>query len=131
MLEEIRAVIEQDPAYAYALVFGSQVQGRPRTDSDIDVAIGIVPGTSVSTRDRGDLISRLERAAGRPVDLTVIGEAPSTLAYRIFRDGALVFERDHAVLAADKARSILEYLDFRPVEEMCARGVLAAAAHDR
>jgi len=30
-----------------------------------------------------------------------------------------------------KTRAILEYLDFQPIEELCARGALAAAAHGR
>jgi hypothetical protein len=33
--------------------------------------------------------------------------------------------------AARKARAILEYLDFQPIEELFARGVLDAAAHGR
>ncbi len=35
--------------------------------------------------------------------------------------------RDRGALVSRKARAILEYLDFRPVEELCASGVLAAA----
>jgi hypothetical protein len=44
------------------------------------------------------------------------------------RDGRLLVERDHAALVARKARALLDYLDFRPVEERCAAGVLRAAA---
>jgi hypothetical protein len=50
------------------------------------------------------------------------------LAYRIFRDGRLLVERNHAALVARKARALLDYLDFRPIEEQCAAGVLRAAA---
>jgi len=49
------------------------------------------------------------------------------LAYRIFRDGITLLSRDTAALNARRARAVLEYLEFRPVEELCARGVLAAA----
>jgi hypothetical protein len=55
-------------------------------------------------------------------------EAASPLAYRIFRDARIVLVRDHGALAARKARAILDYLDFKPVEERCAEGVLRAAA---
>jgi hypothetical protein len=57
--------------------------------------------------------------------------APPALAYRVFRDGRVLVERDHARLVARRARAILEYLDFKPVEERCARGVLAAAGRGR
>jgi hypothetical protein len=40
-------------------------------------------------------------------------------------------ERDRAALVARKARVILDYLDFKPVEELCAAGVLRAAARGR
>jgi hypothetical protein len=47
---------------------------------------------------------------------------------RIFRDGCLLVERDHAALVARKARAVLDYLDFKPVEDRCIAGVLRAAA---
>ena len=74
----------------------------------------------------GALASRLEAAAGRRVDLVLLDEAPPGLAYRAFRDGRAIFTRDPVALKTRRARAILEYLDFRPVEELCARGVLAA-----
>jgi hypothetical protein len=76
-------------------------------------------------------MSRLESAAGRRVDLVILDEAPAPLIYRIFRDGRLLVERDHAALVARKARAILDYLDFKPVEDLCAAGVLRAAARGR
>jgi hypothetical protein len=65
------------------------------------------------------------------VDLVLLDEAPSPLAYRAFRDGQVVLERDHAALVARKARAILQYLDFKPIEELCASGVLRAASRGR
>ena len=76
----------------------------------------------------GGLAARLESAAARRVDLVLLDEAPAPLAYRIFRDGRLIGERDHAALMARKARVLLEYLDFKPVEERCAPESLRAAA---
>ena len=62
----------------------------------------------------GRLTARLESAAEREVDLVLIDEAPSPLAYRIFRDGRTLVESDHAALVARKER--------------CTDGVLRAAA---
>jgi hypothetical protein len=67
-------------------------------------------------------------AVGRSVDLVLLDEARPALAYRIFRDGEVIIERDHAALVARKARAILDYLDFKPVEERCAAGILRATA---
>jgi hypothetical protein len=79
----------------------------------------------------GSLSARLESAIGRRVDLVLLDEAPPPLAYRIFREGRLLFEGDHSALVTRKARALLEYLDFKPVEERCAAGVLRAATHGR
>ena len=93
----------------------------------IAAALEVNPGESLTTHAIGALISRLEAAAGRPVDLVLLDEAPSPLAYRVFRDGKLLFERSHAALVERKTSAILEYLDFKPIEDECTRGVLAAA----
>lgn len=131
MIETIRRALEPDPRIAYALVFGSTARGTARARSDVDVALGLVTGVRLSALDVGELASRLEAAAGRPVDLVLLDEAPPGLAYRVFRDGQVIFARDRRAMSERKARAILEYLDFRPVEEACARGVLAAAARGR
>jgi len=99
--------------------------------SDVDVAVGLASGVSLDARETGTLVADLERAAGRTVDLVFLHDAPPALAYRIFRDGVTIAERDHRALADRKARAALEYLDFRPHEELAVRGVLAAAARGR
>lgn len=131
MLEGLRRVLAEDPRIAYALVFGSSARGAAGPHSDVDVAVGLAPGLRLTALELGELASRLEAAAGKPVDLVLLEEAPPGLAYRVFRDGRPILERDRSALVARKARAILEYLDFQPIEELCARGALDAAAHGR
>ena len=130
-MEAINDILAADPRIAFAMLFGSAARGTARSDSDIDIAVGLEAGASLDHHALGGLVSSLEAATGREVDLVVVGEAPSPLAYRIFRDGILVFERNHASLVDAKAAAILRYLDFQPVEELCARGVLRAACDGR
>ena len=130
-MDELRRVLEADPRIAYALVFGSSARGTAHAGSDVDVAIGLTAGPTLGALGVGDLIARLESAVVQPVDLVLLDEAPVALAYRVFRDGIVVLERDRAAMVARKARAILEYLDFRPVEELCAQGVLARARRGR
>ena len=125
-------MLAADPRVAYALLFGSRARGTAGEGSDLDVAIAFHTGVSMDTGALGELVSALESAAGGPsVDLLLIDEAPPPVAYRAFRDGVILVENDHRALAVRKARAILEYLDFRPFEELVARGVLSAAAHGR
>ena len=124
----MRAVIEPDRRIAFAVLFGSTARETSHPTSDLDVAIGLTHGAEFGRGDIGGLVSRLESELARSVDLVMIDEAAPRLAYRVFRDGVIVFERDHRALAMRKATAILEYLDFLPVEEQCARGVLEAAS---
>ena len=128
MIDDLRRVLENEQDIAYALLFGSGGRGALRPTSDVDVAIELHPGARRDTATLGRLAARLESATGRPVDLILIDEAPSPLAYRIFREGRILIERDHAALVERKAGAILAYLDFRPVEKRCTDGVLRAAA---
>ena len=123
----LRAVLEADSRIAYGILFGSKGRGTSHDRSDTDVAIGFARGATLCVTELGDLLSRLESAAGGRVDLVLLDEARPGLAYRVFRDGRVIFERDHRALVERKARAILEYLDFQPVEEAFTRGVLGAA----
>jgi predicted nucleotidyltransferase len=126
VIGRLRSILESDPRVAYALLFGSRARERPHDHSDTDVAIGLVPGARLTTNEIGDLVSRLEAAARGPVDLVLLDEATPGLAYRVFRDGRVVLERDRKALVERKVRAILEYLDFKPVEETFTRAVLQA-----
>ena len=60
------------------------------------------------------------------MDLVLLDEAGPGLAYRVFRDGKVIFQRDRRALVDRKARAILDYLDFRPVEQTFTHAVLEA-----
>jgi predicted nucleotidyltransferase len=124
MLDALRRIVADDPRIAYALVFGSTARGAASEQSDFDVAVGLAKDVRLSTLEIGELTTRLEGAAGRPVDLVLLDEAPPGLAYRIFRDGQVLALRDPDALTARKVRAILEYLDFQPIEAMFTRAVL-------
>ena len=43
----------------------------------------------------------------------------------MFRDGVAVLVRDRSAFVERKARAILEYLDYQPIEEALSKAVLA------
>jgi len=126
MLDELGRLLQDDPRIAFALVFGSRARGSSHAGSDLDLAIGLAPGTTLDALALGHLISRLEAAAGRTVDLVLLDEAPPGLAYRVFRDGRPLVVKDRAALSRRLARAVLEYLDFKPVEDQFTEAVLRA-----
>ena len=116
------------PHVAFALVFGSSARGTAHAGSDVDVALGFGHGRRPATRELGAIVSRIEAATGQAVDLVVLEDAPPGLAYRVFRDGVAVLVRDRSALVERKARAILEYLDYRPIEDALSKAVLARHA---
>jgi predicted nucleotidyltransferase len=129
MEQVVRNVLGSDERVAFALLFGSAARGRTTPFSDVDIAIGLMAGVRLDHRALGEMTARLEQATRATVDLIVIEEASPGLAYRAFRDGRLLFERDRSARVERQVRAILEYLDFKPVELMCARAVLDAVSH--
>ena len=117
-------MLEADPRIAYALLFGSTARQSRHAHSDLDIAIGTTE--PVAARAVGEWTALLEQASGCPVHLVSLNEAPPGLAYRIFRDGSPLVIRDSAAFRARLARAILEYLDFKPVEDLFTHGVLKA-----
>ena len=131
MIDDLRRVLASEPGVVYAVVFGSAARETLRPDSDVDVAIELLAGAPRDVLALGTLAARLESAVRRRIDLVLLDEAPPPLAYRVFREGRILVEHDHAALVRRKARAILEYLDFKPIEDLCADGVLRAAARGR
>ena len=124
----ISGALADEPGVAFALVFGSSARGTGHAGSDVDIALGFGHGGPPPPAEIGAIVARLEEAAGKSVDVVVLEDAPPGLAYRVFRDGVSVLARDRAALVERKARAILEYLDYRPVEQALTRAVLAHRA---
>ena len=131
MQEKLAEVLRCDKRIAYGILFGSAARGSKTAHGDLDIAVELAAGESMTALELGALVSRLEQASGETVDLVRLEEAPPGLAFRIFRDGVSLHVADREAYVARKARAILDYLDFKPVEELCARGVLEAARRGR
>jgi predicted nucleotidyltransferase len=125
--DALRRTLAADARIAYALLFGSVARGTETPFSDVDIAIGLTPGTVLSAYDIGGIVSALEMAVERDVDLVILDKAPPPLAYRVFRDGRLLVEKDRAARVKRQADAIVEYLDFKPIEDLYVRGILEAA----
>lgn len=81
----------------FAYLFGSRAGGRPRPDSDWDVAVFLDP--ALSARERFDIRRRLTvdlEDLGR-VDVVVLNDAPPLLAHRALSGRRLVV-RDKTAL---------------------------------
>jgi len=67
------------------ILFGSVARGEAEEDSDLDLAVEGLPAARLF-----DAMAKALRAAGRPVDLLRLEEAPTTLRDRVLADGEVV-----------------------------------------
>jgi hypothetical protein len=117
-LERIKRVLEETPAVRLAVVFGSAARQTESRDSDIDVGISWLDG---AVQPAAAVAVALERAAGLPVDLVLLGDAPPLLRFEIARDGRVLVERVPHAWADFRARAMIDWWDWAPTARMMHR----------
>lgn len=87
----------------FAYLFGSQAAGRPRPDSDVDVAILADDAVPADAYDRLALrcADALAVASGIPrIEVTVLNRAPLRFVGRVLRQRIVLFSRDEPARVA-------------------------------
>lgn len=130
-IQALRDFFSTRPDVLMAFVFGSFARGMETVESDLDVAVYIVPeGPDIEweeTRDykaEDEIWSSVERITGRDTDLIVLNRAPSTLACSIVQEGIPVIVKDPALclrfslLVSSAAEDFREWSrDFRAIKQ--------------
>jgi uncharacterized protein len=121
LLRRVAKALESIDAVRAAIVFGSQVAGRPHADSDIDIAVLLdeLPPDA----ERKALLWSLLEALGRTlrtdrIDLVLLNGAPPKLAFHILSRGRVAFERDPVDLHRLRVRTYSRHADYQPVERL-------------
>ena len=113
----VQDVLETSEGIVLAYLFGSVAKGCAGPLSDIDIAA--LADRDAAGRDAlgaltDDLCRRLRTDR---VDLVDLAKAPSHLAYRVIRDGRCLLCRDRRIKESFEVRTIMAYLDFKPVRD--------------
>ena len=95
-----------------AWLFGSLAQGRKRPGSDLDVAV--LGERPLSATDKKQLIERLARVSGRPVDLIDLQATRGPIVGRVLQDEALLFCDDTVLYAELIKRWWFDQADWLP-----------------
>lgn len=119
-LEALKKRLDQYPEISAAYLFGSAAKQKLRPLSDVDLALLLTPDTSFSRMlslicDVASDIQELFQKEGDVKILNRMNDLP--FLYEILSTGNLIFEGDRQFHRSFVARSIIEYLDFKPVYE--------------
>jgi predicted nucleotidyltransferase len=128
VLAAMRQALEARPEVVFAYVHGSFVEDRPV--HDVDVAVYLAPGAGDgATLTALSLAAELERAlpptARLPVDVRLLNQAPTGFRYHAFR-GRLLFSRDEEARSAMVERTVVSYLDRKPILEQALKEAMRA-----
>ena len=109
-------------------LFGSYAAGRPTPMSDIDLAVLLDKSVERERylAERLRLMGELSTILGTDeVELVVLNESPPGLAYRVIRDGELLFapEEGKGELVDFKVRNMDRYFDFQPAQRIFSEGL--------
>ena len=107
-------------------LFGSLAKEREKPESDIDIAV-LVDESKLKKKDFAILKKQYYAASPtfspRPVDIVVLNTAPPFLKHQILRTGRILFDRNRKLRVRFTARAIMEYLDFKPYQDIMLKAV--------
>jgi predicted nucleotidyltransferase len=102
-------VLEGCAEVRLAYLFGSAARGEARRSSDLDVGVVLSPIPAPAQLDK--LVTDLEAAAGRRVDLVVLNDAAPLLTHEAIRARRLIVCRDDDERVGFETRATTRYLD--------------------
>ena len=102
-------------------LFGSAAKGTQSEESDLDIAVLVnEKKLRVKSLDiiRRDYYAASPRLSLRNVDIVILNTAPPYLKHRIIKTGTLLFDKNRKLRVRFVTNAILEYLDFKPIEDI-------------
>ncbi len=127
--EDIKGIIDYFRAreeVSALYLFGSVAKGTQNAGSDIDVAVLIdekkLQGKKFAIL-RQDYYAASPRLSLRIVDIVILNTAPPHLKHHILKTGSLIFDRNRKLRVKFAVHAILEYLDYKPIEDVCLKAV--------
>jgi hypothetical protein len=111
-------VFQKYPDIQAVYLFGSHAEGRPHTESDLDLAIvsrRLAPPSDTSVRaKRLDILADLARHNFCDVDLVFLDTDDIVLKYEAVRHNRIVYQTEDFDRGALYSKVVRQYLDFLP-----------------
>jgi hypothetical protein len=130
--DRVACALERFAGVRTAWLFGSQVTGRARPDSDLDVAVSYDRTLDADARERlrrqvVDELTESLGALGERADVVDLDDCDSAVAFRAVSEGALLFARNESDRVRVVARVARRYDDEAPRRELFRRAAIAVS----
>lgn len=112
IFEQIRRILEEFDAVAFAYLYGSFSEGRRFHDIDVGVYLN-QSHLDVGDRIEDALFKRLQSEVSYPFDVRVLNDAPAAFLFHVLR-GDLASSRDSELHGRVFERTVARYLDMAP-----------------
>lgn len=93
------------PFVQAVILFGSQVKGNSRKDSDIDIAV-------LTKEINSSIEAKILGFSSEEFDISIFYKLPLIIQFRVIKDGKIIFIRDKDYYHDIKYEVIRRYLDF-------------------
>jgi len=116
--KKLKDYLYQKDEIIFAYIYGSVARNQHTRLSDIDLAIYIDEDKKPAAGPfgyRSEIIAELQPLAGNDIDLIILNEASNLLAYNVFKEGRLLFNKDPDLRTTVHAKTVDKYLDFLPM----------------
>ncbi len=125
IMDKAEKVLEKEPNVLFAYLFGSSAKGKPRPDSDIDIAVYLSDPDHLKKDplypSRLAIKIEKELAAKAAVDIRVLNDSTLRFKHQVLKYGKLIHSKDEKRRVSFEATSISRYLDFKPFLEVYNR----------
>lgn len=115
MRELLREYFERIDGVDAVYLFGSRATGRPRRDSDVDIAVlfpaELDPAERLESRLR--IAVELEKHIGHPVDVVDLELASPPVQHQVLKARAILIDRNEARRVGFEMASRRQYFDYQ------------------
>lgn len=112
-LEKVVRELEKMKSVKAAILFGSHAKGKQRKDSDVDICVITEGGDEALA------------VSSEKYDISLFGELPLAIRYRVFRHGRVLFVKDRKLLTRLKYWTVKHYLDEKHWRDRAVEKVLS------
>lgn len=107
LIEALTEHLKAHPAIEFDILFGSQAQGKAKSESDLDIAIYL--NRTLSLEEYLILNLQLEEISGREEDLIILNEAYPLLKHQVMKNRKVLFICNFDLYADFREKTIDEY----------------------